>query len=255
MSLWLENIHIEIAGKTICKSLNIEFNPGEIWGVLGRNGSGKTTLLHVLANLMTAQSGKISLDEQPLCDVKRIKLARKIGILLQNEELAFPVSVWDAVLCGRHPHIDRWQQVDAENKNIVQAAIDTVDLRGFEKRDSGSLSGGERRRVFIATLFAQNPEIMLLDEPLNHLDIAHQMATLKHFKGLADEQNKTIICVLHDLNRAMQVCDKFIFLYGEGEVEFGDASKMMTVERLELLLGYPIELLKQGEKKFFSPVW
>ena len=161
------NLDIRIGGQQICREANFEFRAGECWGILGMNGAGKTTLLHTLAGLRPPESGQICLNGQPLHHMSRRSIARQLGLMLQDTPDPFPATVLDTALIGRHPHLSRWQWESARDIEQAQAALEQVHLQGFEHRQVNTLSGGERRRLALATLLVQAPAMLLLDEPTN----------------------------------------------------------------------------------------
>lgn len=228
------------------------FSPGECWAILGGNGSGKTTLLHTLAGLTTATNGECLLGDSPLLSLSRRYIATKIGLLLQDIHDPFPTTVIETALTGRHPHLGRWQQEGESDFTLAQEALAQMDLAGLERRMVQTLSGGERRRLAIATLLTQATQILLLDEPFNHLDLHHQQQLLKYLGRLA-QSGRTVIMVLHDPNQALRHCDHALLLYGDGNWEGGECEDLLTSERLSKLYRHPIRLLQQGDERYFTP--
>jgi iron complex transport system ATP-binding protein len=155
---------VTIAGIRICHGLDLNVAPGQCWAILGRNGAGKTTLLNTLAGLRAPSAGTIEVDGRPLSNFDPRELARFRGLLPQDDSDPFPATALETVLIGRHPHLSRWRWEGAEDLRIARDALAAADLAGAEARDVRTLSGGERRRVALATLLAQQPRIFLLDE-------------------------------------------------------------------------------------------
>ena len=176
--LQTNNLSIKIGGKLICNGLNLNISRGQCWAILGCNGSGKTTLLQTLAGLRDATSGEVVLSGQPLQQYSRLQIARLVGVLHQQQEDPFPASVYDTVLRGRHPHLRAWQWENQRDHELTTQALSSVRMSSFAKRNIQSLSGGERQRIAIAELLAQDPQLLLLDEPSNHLDLHHRVTTL-----------------------------------------------------------------------------
>jgi iron complex transport system ATP-binding protein len=239
-----EQLGIRIGGVEICRQLDLRIYAGENWAVLGRNGTGKTTLLHTLAGLRRPDSGSVKLDETPLTSLSRRSVARYIGVLLQDHQDAFPASVMETVLIGRHPYLGPLQWEGAADLAAAMEALRAVGLEGMETRGIASLSGGERRRLGIATLLAQDPQVMLLDEPTNHMDLHHQILILDLLKRRTRVEAKSIILVLHELNLALRYCDRFLLLYGTGETLQGTAEAVLTQPNLERLYGHPLQALQ-----------
>jgi iron complex transport system ATP-binding protein len=242
---------IRIGGVEVCSQLDLRINPGDSWGILGRNGAGKTTLLHTLAGLRRPDTGSVMLDGTPLPRLNRRSIARHIGVLLQDHQDAFPASVMETVLTGRHPYLGALQWEGAADYAAATGALRAVGLECMETRDIASLSGGERRRLGIATLLAQDPDILLMDEPTNHMDFHHQILTLDLLKQRTRDGVKSMMLVLHDPNLALRYCDHFLLLYGAGETLQGAAEAVLTQPNLERLYGHPLQAL-QGPR---GTVW
>jgi iron complex transport system ATP-binding protein len=250
--LTARGLDISQGERNLCQGLALELTPGECWAILGGNGSGKTTLLHTLAGLLPAPHGEIHLDHQPLHTLPRRNIARQLGLLLQESHDPFPTTVLETALSGRHPHLGRWQNEGDEDYAIVRKALALMELTGMEQRVVQTLSGGERRRLAIATLLTQGPQLLLLDEPLNHLDLHHQQQLLRQLRQLAGG-GRTVVMVLHDPNQALRYCDRVLLLYGDGQWESGTCEELLTVERLSRLYKHPMHMLQQGEERFFTP--
>jgi len=246
-----EQLDIRIGGKRICSRLNLRIDAGQSWGMLGRNGAGKTTLLHTLAGLRRPDQGGVTLDGIPLASLGRRSIARHVGVLLQDHQDAFPASVMETVLIGRHPHLGPLQWEGAADYAAARDALHAVGLEDMETRDIATLSGGERRRLGIATLLTQDPHVLLLDEPTNHMDLHHQILILDLLRQRTQNAARSLLLVLHDPNLALRYCDHFLLLYGDGETRQGPAAEVLTQTNLELLYGHPLHAL-QGPR---GTVW
>ena len=250
--LTANGLDIRVGERLLCRGLELDLTPGQCWAILGGNGSGKTTLLHTLAGLLPVVRGKIELDHTPLTTLARRTVAQRLGLLLQESHDPFPVTVLENVLSGRHPHLGRWQAEGEADLTIARDALATMDLAGMEQRLVQTLSGGERRRLAIATLLTQAPQLLLLDEPLNHLDLHHQQQLLHLLRGLA-AKGRTVVMVLHDPNQALRYCDRALLLFGDGTWESGGCEELLTVERLGSLYRHPIRLVREGTERLFIP--
>jgi iron complex transport system ATP-binding protein len=250
--LTVNGLDIQVGERLLCQSVNLELVAGQCWAILGGNGSGKTTLLHTLTGLLPHTSGTIQLNDSPIEKLPRRAIAQQLGLLLQESHDPFPTTVLETVLSGRHPHLGRWQHEGDEDFAIARNTLAMVDLAGMEQRMVQTLSGGERRRLAIATLLTQTPPLLLLDEPLNHLDLHHQQKLLLQLRQLAAE-GRTVIMVLHDPNQALRYCDHALLLYGDGKWESGICEEMLSVERLSRLYQHPMRMLQQGEERLFIP--
>jgi len=247
-----ENLKIKISNTRVCDELNIECKESEVWGILGRNGKGKTTLLHTLAGLHPIECGGINLQNKNLSGLNRKQIAQQLGILLQQHENSFPCSVLETVITGRHPHISNWQWENKNDYAIAEDALKSVQLSHLANRPINQLSGGERQRVAIATLIAQNPEILLLDEPNSHLDLKYQIQILDYLCHHTKQHQKTILMTLHDLNLAARYCDKLILLLGDGKTLIGNTKELLSEENLFKLYDYPVKRIKSDNQIIFS---
>jgi iron complex transport system ATP-binding protein len=243
---------VHAGARELVRDLAVEFAPGELVAILGRNGSGKTLTLHTLAGLRPPDAGQVTLDGTALPQLRRRALALRIGLLPQDLEDAFVTTAIETVLIGRHPHLAFWQWETAEDERLAREALAAVDLSGFAARRADTLSGGEQRRVAVAALLAQQPEIFLLDEPTNHLDPHHQLAVLSLFRELASS-GRTVITTLHDPTLAARFADRVLLLYGDGRWSLGPLATTLTAAKLsELYLAPMIELGGEGRRVFVS---
>jgi len=242
---------VEIAGKSVCRGLDLALSAGECVGVLGGNGVGKTTLLHTLAGLRAPVSGQVLLDGTPLADLPRRRVAQRLGLLMQQPEDSLPATVLETALIGRHPHLDFWRWESHTDVAIARRALKHVGLDGLEQRVQTALSGGERRRLDIATVLVQDPQVFLLDEPAHQLDLHHQMALLGLLKNLALAQGRLVLMSLHDINLAARFCDRVLLLFGEGEALFDTTERALTPENLSRLYHTPVVALPWGPGRVF----
>lgn len=243
---------VSIAGIGICRALDFSVAPGQTWAILGCNGAGKTTLLHTLAGLRAPDAGTITLDGRPMAAMPMREMARIRGLLTQDDADAFGATVLETAMIGRHPYLSRWQWESADDLRIARAAIASMDLAGAEQRDVRTLSGGERRRAALAALLAQEPRLLLLDEPSSHLDLGHQLAVLRRLSALARDRGDALIMVLHDVNLARRFCDQVLML-DRGTATAGSASELLTAERLSEIYGVTLKKLGNGDDVFFAP--
>ena len=246
-------LHATIGTTTVCSNLSFAINSGERWCVLGRNGAGKTTLLHTLAGLRQPVAGDITLNNRPLTQISRKAVARHIGLLFQDHADAFPASVLETVLTGRHPWLGPLQWESSRDLAIAREALQAVDLCGMEARIVSTLSGGERRRAGIACLLAQDPQLLLLDEPTNHLDIHHQVRMLDLLQEHVAQDGKALLLVMHDLNLAVRYGNRFLLLFGDGETIQGTAETALTQANLERLYQHPLQAVAGPQGTVWLP--
>ena len=238
--------------RTLVRDLSLRVAPGELWCVIGANGSGKTTLLHTLAGLRAPDAGSVRLSGRPLHEWSANDAARLRGLLPQTLHDAFSASALDVVLMGRHPHLARWAWEDDADRDVARAALAAVDLTAFVDRDVTSLSGGERQRVGIAALLAQDPMLLLLDEPVAHLDLRHQIVVLEHLGALARSRSKAVVLSIHDLNLARRYATHALVLVGNGHAPVqGTADEAMTAATLSAAFGHPVARERVGERTLF----
>jgi len=248
------DLTLRIGQRTLVEGLNLEIHPGECWAVLGPNGTGKTTLLHTLAGLRPAQAGSVHWRGRPVSEVPRRELAQGLGLLLQDDSDPFPATVLETALTGRHPHLGRWDWEGPTDLALARQALDAVDLGNMAERPLATLSGGERRRLAIATLLVQNPQLALLDEPTNHLDLHHQVALLHKLREDFSRDGRALLVVLHDLNQALRHCDQLLLLYGDGRWEAGPATELAGAERLSALYDQPLRVIVDGSQSLYVPI-
>jgi iron complex transport system ATP-binding protein len=243
-------LSVRAGARELVRGLSVEFGRGELIAILGRNGSGKTLTLHTLAGLRAPQAGEVQLEGTPILELSRRAVALRLGLLPQDLEDAFVTSALETVLIGRHPHLALWQWESAQDESLARAALAAVDLTGFVTRRTDSLSGGEQRRVAVAALLAQQPQVFLLDEPTNHLDPHHQLAVLGLFRGLADA-GRTVVTTLHDPTLAARFADRVLMLHGDGRWTAGPVSTALTAATLSELYVTPMLELAQGGRRVF----
>ncbi len=250
-ALRARQLSVSIGPVQVCESLDLEIRSGERWCILGRNGAGKTTLLHTLCGLRRADQGDIFLNDNPLHVLPRKTVAQSIGVLLQDHGNPFPATVMESALVGRHPWLGALQWETDNDRARAAEALHETGLSGMEARMTDTLSGGEQRRLDLATLLTQNPQIYLLDEPTNHLDLHYQVSILNLLRKLAGEYGRGICMTLHDINMAVRYCNRFLLLFGDGETDLGTSENVLTPTNLERLYGHKLRFIDTPE----GPVW
>ncbi len=248
-----QNLTVSVAGKPVCGALNLMLTPGRRLAILGGNGVGKTTLLHTLAGLHPPAAGQVLLDGRSLAELPRARVARRLGLLPQDHEDAFPATVLETALIGRHAHLSRWGWESAQDLAEARSALAEVGLAGLEERAVQSLSGGERRRLGLATLLTQDPALWLLDEPTNHLDLAHQIRLLERLAERVAAQGRAWVMVTHDPSLAARFCDRALLLFGAGETLEGRCQELLSEAHLSRLYGYPLRRLEGPRGPVFAP--
>ena len=245
-----ENLRVAVGERVLVDALDVSVQRGELLGVLGQNGAGKTLTMHTLAGLRAAAAGRLTLDGDDLASMSRQAIAKRLALLPQHVDDIFPATVLDTAMIGRHPHIGRFQWESATDLAIGHAALAAVDLDGLARRDILTLSGGERRRLAIAQVLAQQPEVFLLDEPTNHLDPQHQLDALRLFRRRADD-GAAVIATLHDVNLAVRFADRCLLLYGDGRWDLGATCEVLDEERLTHLYRTEMEAVEWRDTRLF----
>lgn len=244
---------VEIGGRRVVSDLSLAVAPGQRLAILGRNGAGKSTLLATLAGLRPPASGEVRLGDLDYPSLGARAAALRRAWLGQTQVDPFGSTVLETALAGRHPHLGRWDWETARDAEITRSALASVGLEGLEGRQVHTLSGGERQRLAIATLLAQAVPLYLLDEPLAHLDLNHQMAVLELFASAARDCGAGIVVVLHDPALAHRYCDRALLIHGDGRTDLGDADDILTGERLSDLYGYRLRSLDVDGRRCFIP--
>lgn len=251
-----QGLTVSIGGHTACRALDWQVSANETWAILGRNGVGKSTLLATLAGLRAPDSGQLTVGGASLAPTFHgaayRHLAKIRGYLAQRQADPFPSTVMETALIGRHPHLGRWDWESEADRRIACAALAEVDLPDFDEREVQTLSGGERQRLAIAQLLAQQPQLFLLDEPLTHLDLSHQVAVMELLKRRT-QADAAMVAVLHDPGFAVRYCEQALLLFGDGEWLAGIANDIITTENLSRLYGYPLRELRDGAARWFIP--
>ena len=244
---------LTVPGRTLCKDVAFDVRAGECWVVVGPNGAGKSTLLLTLAGLRPPAAGTITLDGEPISNFAPRRRAQRLGILPQDTFDAFPATALEIALGGRHPHVPRWHPESADDVRLAREALAAVGMGDAAMRDVQTLSGGERRRVALATLLAQDPAVMLLDEPTNHLDVAHEVRSLQLLADLARDRGRAIVMALHDLTLAARHATHVV-LMGCDKVEAGAAGELLSAEKLSALYGQELMAVAHPRGTAFLPV-
>ena len=248
----VRSLHISIGGRPLCRDLSFALPAARSLAILGRNGAGKSTLLATLAGLHKADCGDVLLDGKTLEAHGLRALARLRGYCTQQQHDAFDATVLETALAGRHPYLERWRWEDAADAAIAMEALTRVGLSGFAQRSVHTLSGGERQRLAIATLLVQQPALYLIDEPLNHLDLNHAMATLALLRA-ESARGRTLVAVLHEPNFARRHFDDALLLFDDGSWAFGAAAEVLTADSLQRLYGHPLRVLQDNGEPWFIP--
>jgi iron complex transport system ATP-binding protein len=249
----MAGLTVSIAGQTVCRGLELDIVPGEVWTILGRNGAGKTTLLHTVAGLRRPDSGTVCIGDLDLHGARPQRIARVVGVLFQDYPDPFPATVLETALVGRHPFLRPWSAETGTDREAARTALGRVGMTALAERTIQTLSGGERRRLAIATVLVQGPAFYLLDEPTNHLDVHHQIGMLAEFRREAAERGAAVVMVLHDVNLAVRFADRALLLFGDGEVAHGPVAEVVRDDTLSRLYHHPVISMEFRRRRVFVP--
>ncbi len=232
MLLYTRNVYYAIGDTPILNGVNFELGAGEFVGLIGPNGAGKSTLLKVMSGLWTGAHGQIELLQRPLRSYRTRDTARLVAHVPQMTNLEFPFTAREVVLMGRSPHLHRFQIESPHDRAVADTALQTTGALHLADRLANTLSGGEQQRIVIARALAQEPRILLLDEPTSNLDIKHQVAVLEMARGLAHEQGLGVVAAIHDLGLAARYCDRLALMVSGQIIADGTPESVLTPVRL-----------------------
>lgn len=242
--------------KYILNNISGRFKEGGFYGILGPNGSGKTSLVRHILRFIDVKHGLICLDNKDIKDYSRKELACSISFVPQNVNIDVSFTVYDIVAMGRNPYMKRFQDLSQKDRDLINHAMEVTNCAYLKDKAFSYLSGGEAQRVLVARAIAQDTKYLILDEPISHLDIRYQVELMETLKKLNEEENKTIIAILHDLNLSSAYC-KEIFLMKDGKIYVeGSVKDVLTEENLKAVydINFEIHKMKSKNSMFFIPV-
>jgi iron complex transport system ATP-binding protein len=238
--LKVENLYAGYNGTDVIFDIDFEVQRGESLCVLGPNGCGKSTLLKSIARIIEYR-GSVLINGEDISAVPRRELAKKIALLSQSAQVFFPYTVYETVSMGRYAWLQGLlKNLSAEDRSIVEDVLKNMDIWDIKDRMIDELSGGTLQRVFLARTLAQTPELILLDEPANHLDLKHQIDLLSFLKSWVKENNKSLIGVFHDLNMARHFGDTAIIMKNGKIAASGDINEVLNNDVLDSTYGIDI---------------
>lgn len=251
------NLRLKRGAQVLLERLDWQGKPGEFWGVLGGNGAGKTTLLETVCGLsgdeLSPDSGAVLLSGHSLARTTVQQRALHVAFLSQQPEVNQWATVEELALTGRYPYGPAWSAPTADDRQRTAALLEQLDLLDKKSRRVSELSGGELQRLRLVTVLLQDTPLLVLDEPVNHLDLRHQIQLLDHIADLAQNEEKAVVAALHDLNLARRYCSHILMLDGAGGSEQGRVEEMMTAERLSKLYQHPVVLMRGVHGSAFAP--
>ncbi|MBU5317463.1 ATP-binding cassette domain-containing protein [Clostridium bornimense] len=225
----VKNLVKKYGDKVVVNNVSLDIEKGKITSLIGPNGAGKSTVLSMISRIMRSDSGEIKIDGKTLEQWDTKELSKKIAILKQTNNINVRLTIKEIVSFGRYPHCDG--KLKEEDIKYVNEAIEYMKLKDIEDRYLDEISGGQRQRAYIAMVIAQNTEYILLDEPLNNLDMKHSVEMMRVLRNLVDELGKTVVIVMHDINFASVYSDKIVILKN-GEVLHNDCTEKIIDKKI-----------------------
>ncbi len=249
MNIELRNIEFAYDKTPVLQNINGRIEPGQFVALVGPNGSGKSTLIKCINGILRVQKGEVLLDGNNLETYGSNRLSQKMAYVPQTEQKAVPMSVFDAVLIGRKPYI-RFKPAKRDME-ITADILERLNLASVAMRDVNKLSGGQQQRVFIARALAQEPEILLLDEPTANLDLKYQVDVLK-LLGSLTRQGITVVMAMHDINLAAMY-SRQVMMMKEGQLFASGGKEIFTAENVEKLYDVHVETIHKNGTVYIVP--
>jgi iron complex transport system ATP-binding protein len=235
----LENVTQSYGDKVILKDINLTIKDGSITAIVGSNGSGKSTLLKAISKLIPIKTGDILIDNESIYNTPR-DMAKTVAMLRQNHQINLKLKSYDLIAFGRYPHSKG--RLTKDCKNMIEKTMEYLEIDHLANRFIDTLSGGELQRVLLAMILVQDTKYILLDEPLNHLDLHYSLDMMKLLKRFIKDFNKTVVIIMHDINMAAAYCDYGVAMK-YGEIAFqGTMDDLMTSDTLSHIYDYPIRV-------------
>ena len=238
------NLTVSYTERDILKDVSLSLDDRSVLVVVGPNGAGKTTLIRALSGVVPAASGRISFEGRDLLGLSNSERAQIFAVVPQARNLPPAFTAWETVALGRTPHLNWLGQASGIDEEIVREAMRQTDTFSLAQRRVGELSGGEQQRLLLARALAQQPRVLLLDEPVTHLDLHYQITILDQIRALAKEKNLGVLAVLHDINMAVRFADQAALLVGGKVVAAGTPAEVLTPALLSEAYDLPREIFK-----------
>ncbi len=235
LKLTINKLSFNYTGFPVLKDVDLEVKQGEMLSIVGPNGSGKSTLLKCINQILKPKQNTVLIDDNDTSKLNLKELSKIMGYVPQSATSAFPFTVFDVVLMGRKPYI-HWSLSESDNQ-IVAEMLDFLGIGALAMRHYNELSGGEQQKVIIARALAQQPQLLLLDEPTSSLDIKHQLEILCMLKSLAESKERSVIVTMHDLNLASRFSDRMLMLKKGCIFAVGTPEEVLTEENIDAVYG------------------
>ena len=249
MKLKIDGLQFSYNSTPVLEDVNFDLKKGEMLTIIGPNASGKTTLLKCINNILTPQKGTILIDDKSLNDLSMMEIAREIGHVPQSRTDCFPTTVFDTVLAGRKPH-GGWKPSE-KDLETVSKTISRLDLEHVSMKNIGEISGGQKQKVLIARALAQNPDILLLDEPTSSLDLKHQLEVL-NVVNKQTENGISVVMTMHDLNLASRYSSKILMLK-EGKIFAVGGKEILCEENIRSVFEVEVNIMQDSTNQVIIP--
>ncbi|HHY14000.1 MAG TPA: ABC transporter ATP-binding protein, partial [Thermoanaerobacterales bacterium] len=240
--LQVDNLHCRYASYDVLSKINLEIKKGDFVGVLGPNGSGKSTLLKTITRFIKPVKGVVLVDNIDISKFSDKEYAKKIGFVPQNYHFNYDFTVRDIVLMGRNPHLDLLEKEGSKDYEVTEKVMELTYTTKLKNKRITQLSGGEAQRVLIARALAQEPEILILDEPISHLDVNYKFEILELLRTLNMKEEMTIIVALHDINLAFDYSQKVILLKEGSIFTAGKPEEVLNTENLKTVFDVNVDI-------------
>lgn len=240
MQLAIEQLSFSYGSRPVIQDVSFEAHGGEVLGIIGPNGSGKSTLLKLISRVLVPTRGRILIDGEDTSQWNPRQLARVMAVVPQDTQIYFDFTADEVVEMGRNPYLGRFQGMSPKERTIVKAAMDVTNTLEFVGRSIMELSGGERQRVIIARALAQEPKVLLLDEPTASLDINHEVEVFELVRGLTIQEGLVTVAVLHDLNLAAEYCDHLLLLSRGAVTAHGSVEEVLAEDNIASVYGLDV---------------
>lgn len=250
MILNVQDLQFRFPGRPVLEQIHFMVEKGQVLTILGTNGTGKTTLLKCINRILAPAAGTVLIEDQPISDLGRNALAQKIGYVEQQRS-GSRATVFNTVLLGRKPHI-RWD-ITQHDMEIASQALETLGMADYALRYLDELSGGELQKVIIARALAQEPEILLMDEPTSSLDLKNQLEVLNLIRQISRERGIAAVVAMHDLNLALRFADRFILLK-DGTIFAAGGPEVITPENIESVYAVPVTIAAHNGSRVVIPL-
>jgi len=236
------------------KKVSFTLPKGCFCGIIGPNGSGKSTLLGCVSGNLKPSEGSVIIGGNDVSALSVREIARRMALVQQHASLEYDFTVGDIVLTGRNPYIKRWQSETKDDFEMMNDALHTAGIAHLKDRLITTLSGGEWQMMILARALCQQADIMLLDEPVTGLDISHQVGIMGTVRRLAAQRGISVVCVLHDLNLALNYCDQIVLIKNGELYATGAPENVLTRENIESVYGTAVRVFEQDGKTYILPV-